>query len=76
MHSFTARVNFFIRAIRRGKPHYTITVYRLCKEFGWTPKQLNKQPAKIIQQLLIILNEVDRQTAEEMEKAKREAKLK
>jgi len=75
MHSFKTREHFFIRAIRRDKPHPALTVYRLCKEFGWTVTELNKQPAKTIEQFLIILGEVDKQTQDEIDKAKREAKL-
>jgi hypothetical protein len=65
---------FFIRAIRRQKPHSAITDFRLCKEFGWTPTQLGKQPARIIHQFTVILNEIDRQTEEEKQKAEKEAK--
>jgi len=61
--------------MRRSKPHPALTVYRLCKEFGWTVTELDKQSAKTIEQFLIILGEVDRQTQEEIDKAKREAKL-
>jgi hypothetical protein len=65
---------FFIRAIRRQKPHPVITDFRLCKEFGWTPTELAKQPAKIIHQYTVILNEIDHQTEEERKKAEKEAK--
>ena len=64
------RNGFFIRAIRRQKPCPALTAFRLCKEFGWTPSQLARQPAKTIQQFIVILNELDRQA--EMEKAKME----
>ena len=56
--------------MRRGRPHPALTEFRLCKEFGWTPRQLEKQPAKTIEGFIVILNEVDRQTEEEMKKAK------
>jgi hypothetical protein len=65
---------FFIRAIRRQKPHSGITEFRLCKEFGWTPTQLAKQPARIIHQFTIILNEIDQQTEQERRKTEKEAK--
>jgi hypothetical protein len=65
---------FFIRAIRRQKPHPAITDFRLCKEFGWTPTQLANQPARTIHQYTVILNEIDRQTEEEKQKAEKEAK--
>jgi len=58
--------------MRRGKPHPALTEYRLCKEFGWTPTSLACQPSKKIEEFIVILNEVDRQTEEEMKKAKRE----
>jgi len=58
--------------MRRGKPHPALVEYRLCKEFGWTPKALASQPSKKIEEFIIIINEVDRQTEEEMKKAKRE----
>jgi hypothetical protein len=60
--------------MRRGKPHPALMEFRLCKEFGWTPKALARQPAKTIEAFVVIMNEMDRQTEEEMEKAKREAK--
>jgi hypothetical protein len=59
--------------MRRGKPHPSLTKFRLCKEFGWTPNQLAKQPAKTIEEFIVILNEIDRQTEQEIAKAKREA---
>jgi len=46
----------------------------LCKEFGWTITQLRRQPAKTVQQFIVILNELDRQAQEEKEKAEREVK--
>ena len=36
---------------------------------------MRRQPAKAVQQFLTILNEVDQQTEVEVEKAKREAKV-
>jgi len=59
--------------MRRGKPHPSLTRFRLCKEFGWTPEQLDRQPAKTIEEFVVILNEMDRQSEEEIEKAKRGA---
>jgi hypothetical protein len=46
----------------------------LCKEFGWTPTQLARQPAKTIQQFIVILNVIDQMAEEEKAKAEREAK--
>jgi hypothetical protein len=59
--------------MRRGRPHPALTEYRLCKEFGWTLLELDWQPNKRVEQLLVIINEVDRQTQEEIDKAKRES---
>ncbi len=67
--------SFFIRAIRRQKPHPALTDFRLCKEFGWTPTELAKQPARVIHQYTIILNEVDRQAEEERKKTEKETKI-
>jgi len=63
-----------VRAMRRSRAHPSLTQFRLCKEFGWTPEQLNHQPAKTIEEFVVILNEIDRQTEEEVEKAKRGAR--
>jgi hypothetical protein len=60
--------------MRRDKPHPILTEFRLCKEFGWTPKALARQPAKTVEAFVVIMNEMDRQTEEEMRKAKREAR--
>jgi len=57
--------------MRRGKPHPSLTDFRLCKEFGWTPLQLARQPAKTIEEFIVILNEMDRQAEEEMKRAER-----
>ena len=59
--------------MRRETPHSSLTKFRLCKEFGWTLEELERQPAKTIEEFLVILNEVDRKTREEMEKAKRQS---
>jgi len=63
-----------VRAMRRAKAHPSLTTFRLCKEFGWTPEQLNRQPAKTIEEFVVILNETDRQIEEEVEKARRGAR--
>jgi len=60
-----------VRAMRRGKPNPSLTDFRLCKEFGWTPLQLARQPAKTIEEFIVILNEMDRQAEEEMKRAER-----
>ena len=57
--------------MRRSTPHQSVTEYRLCKEFGWTPDQLWRVSAKKVEEFLIIMNEIDRQALEEVEKAKR-----
>lgn len=60
--------------MRRDKPHPSLTDFRLCKEFGWTPLQLARQPAKTIEEFIVILNEIDRQTEEKMKKTERGVK--
>lgn len=59
--------------MRRDRPHPALTDYRLCKEFGWTIEELERQPSKNIQEFLLILAEVDRLTQEEIDKAKKES---
>jgi hypothetical protein len=59
--------------MRRETPHPALTEFRLCKEFGWTIQQLDEQPAKKVERFLIILGEIDRQTQEEIDRAKRES---
>ena len=63
-----------MRAMRRKSPHSALTEFRLCKEFGWTIQEIDKQPAKKVEQFLVILGEIDRETEEEIERAKRESK--
>ncbi len=59
--------------MRRETSHPSLTRFRLCKEFGWTPEQLDSQPAKTIEEFVVVINEMDRQTREEVEKAKRQS---
>jgi len=59
--------------MRRSSPHQSVTEFRLCKEFGWTIDNLERAPAKKIQEFLVILGEVDRQTQEEIDKARKES---
>jgi hypothetical protein len=59
--------------MRRETPHPAITDYRLCKEFGWTIEEVDRAPGKKIQEFLVIMNEIDRKTKEEFDKAKKEA---
>jgi len=61
--------------MRRGKPHPAVTEFRLCKEFGWTLEQLNRQSSRKLQEFLVILSEMDQQTKDEMDKAKRQSGL-
>jgi len=63
-----------VRAMRRGKPHPSLLEWRICKEMGWTKTQLDRQPAKFVETCVVILNEMDRQSEEEMRKAEREAR--
>ena len=60
--------------MRRGKPHPALTEFRIIKEFGWTKTQLDRQPAKFVETCIVILNEMDRQTEEEMKKTERGAR--
>lgn len=46
--------------MRREKSHPSLTEFRMCREFGWTPKELDRQPAKTIQDFIVIVNEMDR----------------
>jgi len=57
--------------MKRGKPHPSLTEFRLCKEFGWTLTKLRAQSAKDVETFITILNEIDYQAEEEMEKAKK-----
>ena len=59
--------------MKRETPHPAVTRFRLCKEFGWTLEDFERQPAKAIEEFLVILNEIDRQTMEEVEKARRQS---
>ena len=60
--------------MKRGKSHPSLTEFRLCKEFGWTPAELRRQSAKDVDSFIVILNELDYKTEEEIEKARRESK--
>lgn len=57
--------------MRRETPHPSLTKFRLCKEFGWTLQELERQSAKTIEEFLVIINEMDRKTKKELEKARR-----
>ena len=61
--------------MRRGKPHPAVTEFRLCKEFGWTLEQLDRQSSRKLQEFLVILSEMDQQTKDEMDKTKRQSGL-
>ena len=39
--------------------HEAVLLYRLCKEFGWTPQTINRQSALDIEYLVTVLNELD-----------------
>jgi len=58
--------------MKRESPHPAVTRFRLCKEFGWTLGELERQPAKAIEEFLVIIDEIDRQTIEEVEKARQQ----
>jgi len=57
--------------MRRSSPHQSVTEFRLCKEFGWTIQQLYQQPSKKVSEFLVILGEIDQQTQEEIDRAKK-----
>ena len=59
--------------MRRQRPHPALTEFRLCKEFGWTPNELRRQPAKTVEEFVLILSEVDRRAEDEIARAKRES---
>ncbi len=61
--------------MRRRTPHRALTEFRVCKEFGWTPRELGRQSAKTVEEFVLILSEVDRQADEEMSKARRESRV-
>jgi hypothetical protein len=71
--NYTWRAAFFVRAIRRRKAHPALVEFRLCKEFGKLPSEVRRESARDIEQLIVILSEVDRETEDEVSKAKREA---
>jgi hypothetical protein len=33
-------------------------VYELCKEFGWTPSQLENEDSKTIEELIVVINAI------------------
>lgn len=61
--------------MRRETAHQALTDYRLCKEFGWTLQELNRQPSRRIQEFLVIIREIDLQTKLEIDKAKKDSGL-
>ena len=59
--------------MKRETPHPAVTRFRLCKEFGWTLDELERQPAKAIEEFLVVIDEIDHHTMEEVEKARRQS---
>jgi hypothetical protein len=57
-----------------GKQTMEIECYVFSKEKGWTPTELGRQPARVIHQYTVILNEIDRQAEEERMKTVKETK--
>jgi hypothetical protein len=72
--AMTREETAFLSAQSDDNDHPTVTEFRLCKEFGWTPTQLGRQPARAIHEFTVILNEVDRQAEEEKRRTEREAR--
>ncbi|HEY1294520.1 MAG TPA: hypothetical protein VGJ60_15695 [Chloroflexota bacterium] len=52
-----------LRALQGRQMHPDLTTFRLCQEFGWTPAQLRAQPATDIDKFVLILSELERQSA-------------
>jgi len=50
--------------VRFNLPDEQVTNLHLCREFGWTPNQLNQQRARDIAKFVVLLNEM---TADENE---------
>jgi hypothetical protein len=50
-------------AIRSGQPHRDLIMFRLCKEFGWTPGQVRALSAVDVQRFMVMLNETRRVSA-------------
>lgn len=40
-------------------PNDHITTFALCREFGWTPKQLFEQDSREISRMILIMNELN-----------------
>ena len=52
------------RAVREHRGHPDLTLFRLCQEFGWTPSQVREQTAADIEKFVVILDELERQSAQ------------
>src|SRR5215207_7025553 len=52
-----------IQAVREGRAHPYLTTFRLCQEFGWTPAEVGAQRAADIETFVLILDELERQSA-------------
>jgi hypothetical protein len=48
-----------ISALREQRVHPDLTTFRLCQEFGWTPQQVQAQPAQDVEKFILILNELE-----------------
>ncbi len=49
-----------ISALHNAQGHPELTTFRLCQEFGWTPRQVQAQRAVDIEKFILILNELER----------------
>jgi len=52
-----------LEALRERRMHPSLTTFRLCQEFGWTPAQVGAQRAADIETFVLILDELERQSA-------------
>ncbi len=46
-------------AVRGGHSHPDLISFRLCREFGWTPRQVRAQRAVDVEEMVLILEEMD-----------------
>lgn len=50
----------------------SLTRFELCKEFGWTPSQLDEQDNRTIEEFLVIMNAQAEHSNKDNKKNKRE----
>ena len=57
-----------------NKSHPIISKYRLMKEFGWTPSQLDELDSKFAEQILFLINRVDKEVERKLDDLERKRK--